>query len=74
LRLPADRVVRLPQSVRLHNNAGEFVVTVERTGDKVTIVRTLRLTADRYEAGAWPELRALLLADASENNRVVLYK
>jgi hypothetical protein len=74
LRLPADRVVRLPEPVRIKNSAGEFTVTVERTGDKVTIVRTLRLDAARYEAMAWPELRALLLADASERNGVVLYK
>jgi hypothetical protein len=74
LRLPADRVVRLPEPLRLRNGAGEFTVTVERTGDKVTIVRTLRLDGARHEAVAWPELRALLLADASERNRVVLYK
>jgi hypothetical protein len=74
LRLPADRVVRLPLPVRLDNSAGEFTVTVERTGDKVTIVRTLRLDGARYEAVAWPELRALLLADASERNGLVLYK
>jgi hypothetical protein len=35
---------------------------VERIGDKVTIVRTLRLNGARHEAVAWPELRALLLA------------
>ena len=74
LRLPADRVVRLPEPVRLRNGAGEFTVTVERTGDRVTIVRTLRLDGARHEAVAWPELRALLLADASERNGVVLYK
>lgn len=74
LRLPADRVVRFPEPVRLKNGAGEFTVTVERTGDKVTIVRTLRLDDARYEAMAWPELRALLLADASERNGMVLYK
>ena len=74
LRLPADRVVRSPEPARLKNSAGEFTVTVERTGDKVTIVRTLRLDDARYEAMAWPELRALLLADASERNGVVLYK
>jgi hypothetical protein len=74
LRLSADRVVRLPEPVRLRNDAGEFTVTVERTGDKVTIVRTLRLAGARYEAVAWPELRTLLLADGSERNGVVLYK
>ncbi len=74
LRLPADRVVRVPEPARLKNSAGEFTVTVERTGDRVTIVRTLRLVGARYEALAWPELRALLLADASEQNGVVLYR
>jgi hypothetical protein len=74
LRLPVDRVVRLPDPVRLKNGAGEFTVTVERIGDKVTIVRTLRLDGARHEAAAWPELRALLLADGSARNRLVLYK
>lgn len=74
LRLPAERVVRLPQPARLQNGAGEFTVTVERTGDKVTIVRTLRLSGSRHEALAWPELRALLLEETSERSRVVLYK
>ncbi len=74
LRLPADRVLRLPEPVQLRNGAGSFAVTVERNGERVTIVRTLRLDGSRHEAAAWPELRELLLADAAERNRVVLYK
>lgn len=74
LRLPANRTLRLPETTRINNGAGRFTVTVERDGDKVTIVRTLRLDGARHDAVAWPELRALLLADVSERNRVVLYK
>jgi hypothetical protein len=74
LRLPAERAVRLPEPVRLQNGAGELTVTVDREGDKVTVLRTLRLDRARYEAAAWPDLRALLLADGSERNAVVLYR
>ncbi len=74
LRLPDGEVVRLPDPIRLENQTGRFTVEVSREGEIVRLFRALELTTARVEPEAWPELRALLLAEENARYRVVLYR
>lgn len=74
LRLPDAQVERLPDSIRLENQAGRFTVEVSREGEIVRLFRALELTNARIDPEAWPELRALLLAEENPRHRVVLYR
>lgn len=73
--------VHLPADVRLENEAGSFLLTStvkekkegEESGE-IVIVRELSLSSAEYAPEAWPELRALLLADAYERSRLLLLK
>jgi hypothetical protein len=74
LALDGLEVVRLPEPVDLDNDAGSFELAVERDGQKVTIIRTIRLTQIDVAPEQWPALRALLLAEADAGNRTVLLR
>jgi hypothetical protein len=72
--LPEAETIRLPEPMEFENLAGRFYLRVERDGDAVTITRGLSLSASALPPSAWPELRALLLAEEHDRNRVVVYK
>ena len=63
------------------NGAGRFSLssTVKEEGEgqesgEIALVRELSLASSEYAPEAWPELRALLLADAYERSRLLLLK
>lgn len=74
LALGGLEVVRLPEPVKLANDAGSYELAVERQGHKVTIIRTIRLTQIDVAPEQWPALRELLLAEADAGNRTVLLR
>lgn len=74
LALGGLEVVRLPEPVDLDNDVGSLDLTVERDGQKVTIIRTIRLTQIDVAPEQWPALRELLLAEADPGNRTVLLR
>lgn len=74
LTLGGLEVVRLPEPAQLTNDAGSFELAVERDGQKVTIIRTTRLTQMDVAPSQWPALRELLLAEADPGHRTVLLR
>ncbi len=73
---PGDsKLVETPSPSSLTNAVGGFDLTVKRNGDgSVTLSRTLRLDHSRVEAGEWPDLRALLLAETNERSGTLLLR
>lgn len=64
----------LPQPVAVENGAGRFTLVAAAGEGGITLSRSLVLRKSLYATGEWPELRALLLADADERSRLLLLK
>jgi hypothetical protein len=66
-------IVRVPEPVAMENAAGRFTLTVERNGSWIQVAREL-VVDRRSEASGWPELRALLLEEASDDARTIILR
>lgn len=71
---PGDlEIVHAPEPTSLANVVGSFELTIDEEDDgSLTLKRSLRLDRARVEAGQWPQLRALLLAETHERNGTFL--
>ena len=74
LHLGDFEVAHLPEATSFSNDAGSFELAVETDGDVVTISRHITIARSTFSAEEWPQLRVLLLAEASAANRTVLLK
>jgi hypothetical protein len=67
-------VVFVPEATTVTNPAGRFSIETGEEDGEVRLARRLVLAKRRYAPGEWPDLRALLLADAQSGNRLLLLK
>ena len=67
-------LVHLPPAAVLENGIGTWSLESSAGDDDMVLVRRLTLPRAHYTASQWPELRALLLAQASRAGRVLYFK
>jgi len=66
-------IVRVPEPVTMETEAGQFILSVERDGSWIHVTREL-VANKRTEASGWPELRTLLLEEASDDAGTIILR
>ncbi len=66
------KIVYVPESRVLDNEAGRFTLSTEEKDGWITIDRELTLDVTAIRAEAWPDLRALLLEETNAAGRTIL--
>jgi hypothetical protein len=74
LDLDGLEAVHLPEELVIENEAGHFASSSARDEEKQVLhfSRSLSLTKAEYRPEEWPGLRALLLAEEHEGQRLLL--
>ncbi|MBD3237566.1 MAG: DUF3857 domain-containing protein [Candidatus Eisenbacteria bacterium] len=68
----AERVVYVPEAYGGEHSLGTARLAVEQEGDWLHLTREIAIVRAEIAARTWPQLRALLLRETLERNRVVL--
>ena len=63
--------VRLPDDVKLTNDAGSYTAHYERSGADVVVDRHLVVNRNTFQASAYPDLEALLYAPLSDARAIL---
>jgi transglutaminase-like putative cysteine protease len=69
---PGMTIARMPADVSLHNSAGSYAATYERSGRDLRVVRHLVVARGVYEAEEYPELARLLYAPIDDARAVLV--
>ncbi len=68
------KIVYMPESSEMNNEAGRFVVHAESEDGRITLERGLRLDGIIVQPEDWPLLRALLLEEQDPAHRTIILK
>ncbi len=67
-------IVHIPETREINNKVGHFSVRSNKDGGWVTVDRKLTVFVPVVEAGAWPDLRSLLLEESDSGGKTILMK